>query len=33
LKVEITYTENQWGKSIEAIKKIEAPERDPGAEG
>ena len=33
LKVEITYTENQWGKNIESLKKIEAPERDPGAEG
>ena len=32
LKVEITYTENQWGKNIESLKKIEAPERDPGAE-
>jgi len=33
LKVEITYTENQWGKNIESLKKIEAPEREPGAEG
>ena len=33
IKVEITYTENQWGKNIESLKKIEAPERDPGAEG
>ena len=33
LKVEITYTENQRGKKIESLKKIEAPERDPGAEG
>lgn len=33
LQVEITYTENQYGKSIEAIKKIEAPEREAGQEG
>lgn len=33
LQVEITYTENQYGKNIEAIKKIEAPERQPGEEG
>lgn len=33
LQVEITYTENQYGKNIESIKKIEAPEREPGAEG
>jgi hypothetical protein len=33
LQVEITYTENQYGKSIEAIKKIEPTDRQPGQEG
>jgi hypothetical protein len=33
LKVEITYTENQWGKNIESLKKIEAPEKEAGQEG
>lgn len=32
-QVEITYTENQWGKSIESIKKIDQAERIPGQEG
>jgi hypothetical protein len=33
IKVEITYTENQWGKSVESLKKCEPAEREPGAEG
>lgn len=33
LQVEITYTENQYGKSIESIKKIDPPEREAGQEG
>lgn len=33
VKVEITYTENQWGKAIEAIKKCEPESREAGQEG
>jgi hypothetical protein len=33
LKIEVTYKAGQYGNDIEAIKKIEAPERDPGQEG
>lgn len=33
LKIEVTYVSGQYGNDIEAIKKIEAPERDPGQEG
>lgn len=33
LQVEIGYISDKWGNNIEAIKKIEAPDRDPGQEG
>lgn len=33
LKCEITFTQNQYGKNLEAIRVIEPPERTPGQEG
>lgn len=33
LQIELGFVTDKWGNNIESIKKIEAPERDPGQEG